>query len=52
MSDGLTSLLSKIQVAKDKLENLYNSKGETDSVVLKQSVKVDRLIIKYTKLVN
>lgn len=52
MSTGVINLLLKIQVAKDKLEELYHSKGKTDSEVLKQSAKVDKLINKYTRIAN
>jgi Spo0E like sporulation regulatory protein len=52
MSKGLINLLFKIEIAKDQLEELYRTKGQTDSAVLKQSDKVDKLIIKYTKMVN
>jgi Spo0E like sporulation regulatory protein len=52
MTESLTQVISKIQIERKKLEELYTSKGHIDYEVLKQSYKLDRLINKYFKMVD
>lgn len=45
-------LKQKIAISRRELQEAYNARGYTDSVVLSANVKLDKLINQYQKLTN
>lgn len=45
-------LKQKIAISRRELQEAYNARGYTDSVVLSANLKLDKLINQYQKLTN
>jgi hypothetical protein len=49
-ADTIESLEQKITAGRKQLQEAYDARGCTDSVVLSASIKLDKLINKYHRL--
>lgn len=48
----IENLKQKIAICRQRLQEVYNARGCTDSVVLLANIKLDKLINQYQKLTN